>query len=106
VQVVRISHDSKYLVIGGKDGLIEVWSYPLLALDVTLPYQAQNLFMLHRQSILSLVFSNDDKLLASGDAEGIVRIWKFADGKKLREIDTQGGSKCGVSTMVFTSNNA
>ena len=44
--------------------------------------------MLHRKAILSLVFSKDDKILASGDAEGIVRVWKFTDGKKLREIDT------------------
>jgi WD40 repeat protein len=44
--------------------------------------------MLHKKGILSLVFSKDDKLLASGDADGIIRIWKFSDGKKLREIDT------------------
>lgn len=62
--------------------------------------------MLHRKAVLSLVFSKDDKILASGDAEGVARIWKFNDGKKLREIDTQGGESCGISTMVFTSNNS
>lgn len=44
--------------------------------------------MLHRKAILSLIFSIDDKILASGDQEGIIKIWKFQDGKKLREIDT------------------
>jgi WD40 repeat protein len=43
--------------------------------------------MLHTKAILSLVFSQDDKLLASGDSEGIIRVWKFSDGKKLREIN-------------------
>jgi WD40 repeat protein len=85
-----MSNDQKYLVLGGKDGLIEVWNYKTLSLDLSLPYQAQDLYMLHRKSVLSLTFSNDDKIIASGDAEGIVRVWKFSDGKKLREIDTQG----------------
>lgn len=62
--------------------------------------------MLHRKCILSLVFSKDDKLLASGDSEGIMRVWKFSDGKKLREIDTQAGEKCGISSMLFTQNNS
>jgi WD40 repeat protein len=44
--------------------------------------------MLHSKGILSLVFSQDDKLLASGDAGGVIRVWKFLDGKKLRDIDT------------------
>lgn len=62
--------------------------------------------MLHKKGILSLTFSKDDKLLASGDSEGIIRVWKFSDGKKLREIDTQGGDKCGIAAMVFTQNNS
>jgi WD40 repeat protein len=44
--------------------------------------------MLHRKAVLSLLFSKEDKILASGDAEGILRIWKFSEGKRLREIDT------------------
>jgi hypothetical protein len=35
-----------------------------------------------------MIFSKDDKVFASGDAEGIIRVWKFSEGKKLREIDT------------------
>lgn len=62
--------------------------------------------MLHRKSVLSLVFSKDDKILASGDSEGIIRVWKFSEGKKLREIDTQGGENCGIASLLFTSNNS
>ncbi len=57
IQSIVISHDSKYMVLGGKDGLIEVWSYDQMALDLNLPYQAQDLFMVHRKAILSMVFS-------------------------------------------------
>lgn len=62
--------------------------------------------MLHRKGVLSLTFSKDDKILASGDAEGTIRVWKFSEGKKLREIDTQGGDQCGIGTLAFTSNNS
>lgn len=88
IQTMILSHDSKYMVLGGLDGLIEVWDYLSLTLDKHLPYQASGLFMLHRKSILALTFSPDDKILASGDTEGIIRVWKFQEGKKLREIDT------------------
>jgi WD40 repeat protein len=44
--------------------------------------------MVHRKAVLAMVFSKDDKILASGDSEGMIRVWKFSDGKRLREIDT------------------
>jgi WD40 repeat-containing protein SMU1 len=84
--------------------LIEVWDYATMALDLTnLPYQAQDLYMLHHKPVLSLTFSKDDKILASGDAEGLIRVWKFADGKKLRELDTQ---TIGVACLAFISSSS
>lgn len=62
--------------------------------------------MLHRKAILALIFSKDDKILASGDSEGIIRVWKFQDGKKLREIDTQGGEAGGICALCLTANNS
>jgi WD40 repeat-containing protein SMU1 len=59
--------------------------------------------MLHSQGVLSLAFSKDDKLLASGDQGGVIRVWKFAEGKKLRELEIQG---TGVTCILFTSNNS
>ncbi|CDW71757.1 wd repeat protein 61 [Stylonychia lemnae] len=106
VQTLTISHDSKYLVLGGQDGLIEVWNFKSMSLEIDLSFQAQDLFMLHRKAVLSLLFSKDDKILASGDQEGIIKIWKFIDGKKLREIDTQGGENAGIGTLCLTSNNS
>ena len=83
-----MSSDCRYLVLGGKDGLIEVWDFSKMELDLSLPYQKNDLFMLHRKSIISMAFSKDDRILASGDSEGIIRLWKFSDGKRLKEIDT------------------
>ena len=47
--------------------MIEVWNYDKMELDLDLPYQAKDLFMLHRRAVLALTFSKDDKILASGD---------------------------------------
>ena len=77
-----------------------------MQLDLEFPCQAQDLYMLHKRAVMSLHFSKDDKLLASGDAEGILRVWKFSDGKKLREIDTKAGESEGISAIAFTSNNS
>lgn len=62
--------------------------------------------MMHSKAVLSIVFSKDDKLLASGDTEGTIRVWKFYDGKKLREIVVQGSQKPGVASILFNSNNS
>lgn len=75
-------------MIGGTDGLIEVWNYNKMELDKSLPYQEKELFMIHRKSVLCLIFSNDNKIIASSDSEGIIKIWKFSEGKLLRKIDT------------------
>ena len=56
-----------------------------MTLDLDLPYQAKDLFMLHRKAILSLIFSKDGRILASGDSEGIIKVWKFSDGKCLKK---------------------
>ena len=47
--------------------MIEVWNYKKMSLDLDLPYQAKDLYMLHRKAVLSMTFSKDDKILASGD---------------------------------------
>ena len=61
---------------------------------------------MHSKAVLSLIFSKDDKLLASGDSEGTIRVWKFQDGKKLREIIVQGSEKPGVTSILFNNNNS
>ena len=94
VQSVAVSNSSLYLALGGLDGLIEVWDYIAMSPAEDLPYQAADLYMLHVKSVLALRFSRDDKLLASGDSEGLVRVWKFADGKKLRELEVSSGVTC------------
>ena len=68
--------------------MIEVWNFSNMSLDLSLPYQEKGLFMIHNKSVLAMTFSKDDRILATGDSEGIIIIWKFADGKILRKIDT------------------
>ncbi|TNV86395.1 hypothetical protein FGO68_gene3514 [Halteria grandinella] len=107
ISTLSISNNCEHMVLGGHDGLIEVWSYEHMSVDLKLPYQQQDLYMLHSKCVLSLAFSKDDKILASADSSGVIRVWKFAEGKKLREIEVQGGgSECGISSMVFATGNS
>jgi WD40 repeat-containing protein SMU1 len=94
------------LALGGIDGLIEIWNIHEMQLDKNLSYQASDLFMIHKQSILSLIFSNDNQLLAAGDSEGIIKIWKFSNGKCLRKIENEGGEGSGITCLLLSNNNS
>lgn len=43
--------------------------------------------MVHKHSILSLAFSQDDELLASGDKSGLIKVWRASTGKLLRKLE-------------------
>lgn len=62
--------------------------------------------MIHKQSILSLIFSNDNQLLAAGDQEGVIKIWKFSTGKCLRKIENEGGEGSGITCLLLSNNNS
>ena len=56
---------------------------------VRLPYQSQELYMVHNSPILAMDFSKDERLLTSGDKAGNIKVWKISDGKCLREINIE-----------------
>jgi WD40 repeat protein len=62
--------------------------------------------MLHRKAVLSLIFSQDNKILASGDSEGVIKVWKFSEGKCLRKIEAAGGEHAGITCLLLTANNS
>lgn len=49
--------------------------------------------MIHSTSVLSLVMSRDNELLASGDKEGTVKIWKISTGKCLKKFEKSHADK-------------
>ena len=90
IQTACLSSKAEYLALGGTDGLIEIWDFNKMKLDtVRLPYQGKELYMVHNSPILALDFSQDERLLVSGDKTGTIKVWKVADGKRLRQINIE-----------------
>lgn len=74
-------------------GLIEVWDTLSGRIKTDLAYQAEDSFMIHSTSVLSLVMSRDNELLASGDKDGTVKIWKISTGKCLKKFEKSHADK-------------
>ena len=56
---------------------------------VRLPYQGQELYMVHNSPILALDFSQDESILASGDKAGSIKVWKVSNGKCLKQFNIE-----------------
>ncbi|MFX1512649.1 MAG: hypothetical protein ACFFCQ_08690 [Promethearchaeota archaeon] len=99
VTSVTFSPDGETLISGSKDGTINLWNINDGAnrtLDV--------------QSVLSVAFSNDGKILASssseipGRTEKTIRLWNVTNGN-LTECNTQIDYYKSVSSVVFSPSN-
>lgn len=91
----------EFLALGGSDGLIEIWDYEKMTMQIEkLKFQKDGLFMVHQSPVLSLNFSSDNRLLTSGDKTGTIKVWKVADGKCLRQISIQLSQNLASVTTV------
>lgn len=92
ISCVNLSPDQKTIAIGddtedpsGFEELEEVFKVSILnASDLTVKY---NLFG-HQESIESLNFSPDSKMLISTDKSGIIKVWQLDDGKEILNINS------------------
>jgi WD40 repeat-containing protein SMU1 len=104
IEIAKFSPDGNYLATGSSDCFIEVWDPQTGKLKTELEYQLENVLMLHTNSVTSVNFSKDSKMLCSGDLEGNVKLFKIANGKCLREF-TQAHLK-GVTCLIFSKDSS
>ena len=62
--------------------------------------QESRAFRGHSESVRSLAFSPDGRLLATGDYAGTIKLWDAASGKELTSLQAHGSS---VSGLTFTA---
>jgi WD40 repeat protein/tRNA A-37 threonylcarbamoyl transferase component Bud32 len=84
------SHDGRTLASYGLD-VVELWRADGTLLQ-TLSVNQVGI------GVVSVVFSDDDRVLATGSADGSIKLWQASDGKLLTEIERQTN---GVQQMIF-----
>jgi WD40 repeat-containing protein SMU1 len=104
IEIAKFSYDGSYLATGSIDGFIEIWDPLTGKLKADLNYQLENNLLIHVDSVLSLNFSRDSKMLCSADASGNIKIWKIQNGKCLREFK-EAHSK-GITCISFNKDNS
>lgn len=99
VKALTFSPDSKYIVCGGGDDKVSVWSVE----DAKRISESKS----HAGDIRALAFSKDGKNLLSGSDDKSMILWNFSEGKitestVIRNDDKQSGS---VRSVAFPLNN-
>jgi len=62
------------LACGSIDGVIEIFDPIQFSIKQDLQYQKDGLYLKHKDPVTSLVFNDDDDVLASGDSNGGIKI--------------------------------
>ena len=85
-EVVRVSPDGSMFATGSVDGFVEIYDARTGKLKNDLPYQAQELFMMHDTAVLAMSWSRDGEWLTTASQDGEIRVWKVDVGKCLKKF--------------------
>ncbi len=91
-RVARFTPDGLYLVTGGDDGSLVIWS--------AATGRAQRRLEAHEGGVRALAIAGSRQWIISGGVDGLVRAWRLADGGRVREF---GGHRGAVKSVAIDS---
>ena len=92
IHAIAISPDAQWLVSGGQDSTLKIWSLRTGNLLRTL-YG-------HNGRISSVAISPDGRFVASAADDGTARLWEVAGGQQMRDLT---GHRNRISSVAFAS---
>jgi WD40 repeat protein len=95
INTVEISPDGQWLVSGGQDSTLKIWSLRSGNLLRTL-YG-------HNAKVTSVAISPDGRFVASAADDGTARLWEVAGGQQVRDLT---GHRNLISSVAFASSGS
>ena len=92
---LTITSDNRYIVSGGHDSTVRVWTIDEKKQEFALEIQTYT-------AIYAIAVTSDIKYILAGSGDALIRIWSFFD-KKL--YATLNGHSCPVSSILITRDN-
>jgi WD40 repeat protein len=93
INSVDISSDGDYLVCGGDDGYIEIWSLS----NYKLVHQMQS----NSNNTFAVAFSSDGKKIASGGEEKVIDVWNATSGEQIARLEGHQDKVTNISFIDF-----
>lgn len=103
-ETARFSPDGTMLVVGARDGFIEVYNPYSGQLRTDLAYQANEQFMTHRQAVLCMNFNRNGDYLVSGSQDGSICIFKLATGECMKDLPNVHAA--GVTSVALSKDDS
>jgi len=93
INTIDISSNGEYLVCGGDDGYVEIWSL-------------NNYKLIHRmqsssKETFAVAFSSDGKKVASGGAEEVIDVWNATSGEQIARLEGHQEEISNISFIDF-----
>jgi len=101
--VACVSPDNQWVLTGGENGTVQVWSVADAVADKSAPsLKPARVLAGHKHDIATAAYSPDGSKMLTGDLSGICILWDSKTGKSLGQL--RGHTK-GITQVVFLNND-